>query len=55
MYRYLHPTQHNSGMFAFIWQTIRGMYHYPNDKYYVHFGRESCYFDEELYQQRQNS
>lgn len=52
MYRYLHPTQPNSGMFAFIWQTIRGMYHYPNDKYYIHFGRESCYFDEEMYQQQ---
>ncbi len=49
MYRYLHPTQPNSGMFAFIWQTLRGMYHYPNDKYYVHFGSESCYFDEELF------
>jgi hypothetical protein len=36
-------------MFAFIWQTIRAMYHYPNDKYYIHFGRESCYFDEEMY------
>jgi len=53
MYRYLHPTQHNSGMFAFIWQTIRGMYHYPNDKYYIHFGRESCYFDEEMYRQQE--
>ena len=52
MYRYLHPTQHNSGMFAFIWQTIRAMYHFPNDKYYVHFGRESCYFDEEMYNQQ---
>lgn len=36
-------------MFAFIWQTLRGMYHYPTDKYYVLFGRESCYFDEEMY------
>jgi len=50
MYRYLHPIQPNSGMFAFIWQTLRGMYHYPTDKYYVHFGRESCYFDEEMLQ-----
>lgn len=49
MYRLLHPTQHNSGMFAFIWQAIRGMYHYPSDQYYVEFGRESCYFDEEMY------
>jgi hypothetical protein len=48
-YRLLHPTQPNSGMFAFIWQTIRGMYHFPDDKYYVHFGRESCFFDEEMY------
>jgi hypothetical protein len=52
MYRLLHPTQPNSGMFAFIWQTIRAMYHYPNDNYYVWFGRESCYFDEEMYQQQ---
>jgi hypothetical protein len=49
MYRVLHPTQPNSGMFAFIWQTLRAMYHYPTDKYYVYFGRESCYFDEEMY------
>jgi hypothetical protein len=44
-YVMLHPTQPNSGMFAFIWQTIRGMYHYPDEKYYVFFGRESCYWD----------
>jgi hypothetical protein len=44
-YTLLHPTQPNSGMFAFIWQTIRGMYHYPNDKYYILFGNESCYYD----------
>lgn len=49
MYIYLHPTQHNSGMFAFIWQTLRGMYHYPDNEYYVKFGRESCYFDNEMY------
>lgn len=48
-YIFLHPTQPNSGLFAFIWQTIRGMYHYPNEKYYIHFGRECCYFDEQLY------
>ena len=52
MYRLLHPTQHNSGMFAFIWQTIRAMYHYPEDEYYIWFGRESCYFDEEMYSQQ---
>ena len=49
MYKYLHPTQPNSGMFAFVWQALRAMYHHPNDKYYVYFGRESCYFDEEMY------
>jgi hypothetical protein len=49
MYKLLHPTQPNSGMFAFMWQTLRAMYHFPNDKYYVYFGRESCYFDEEMY------
>jgi len=54
MYRLLHPTQHNSGMFAFIWQTIRAMYHYPEDEYYIWFGRESCYFDEEMYSQQSN-
>lgn len=48
MYRLLHPTQPNSGLFAFIWQTIRGMYHYPNDKYYVYFGKECCYFDYDI-------
>jgi hypothetical protein len=44
-YILLHPTQPNSGMFAFIWQTIRGMFHYPNYKYYIFFGYESCYYD----------
>ena len=44
-YVLLHPTQPNSGMFAFIWQTIRGMFHYPNEKYYIFFGQESCYYD----------
>lgn len=52
MYRLLHPTQPNSGMFAFIWQTIRAMYHYPNERYYVWFGRESCYFDEQMYEEQ---
>lgn len=48
MYRLLHPTQPNSGLFAFIWQTLRGMYHYPNDKYYILFGKECCYFDYDI-------
>jgi hypothetical protein len=52
MYRLLHPTQPNSGLFAFIWQTLRGMYHYPNDKYYILFGRECCYFDYEIYSEQ---
>jgi hypothetical protein len=52
MYRLLHPTQPNSGLFAFIWQTIRGMYHYPNDKYYVYFGSECCYFDNDIYKEQ---
>lgn len=52
-YIFLHPTQPNSGLFAFIWQAIRGMYHYPNEKYYVLFGRECCYFDQDIYSEQQ--
>lgn len=51
-YIFLHPTQPNSGLFAFIWQTLRGMYHYPNQKYYILFGKECCYFDEDIYYQQ---
>lgn len=52
MYRLLHPTQANSGLFAFIWQTLRGIYHYPKDQYYIHFGYECCYFDIDLYKEQ---
>jgi hypothetical protein len=51
-YVLLHPTQPNSGLFAFIWQTLRGMYHYPNNKYHILFGRECCYFDNDIYHQQ---
>lgn len=44
-YVLLHPTQPQSGLFAFIWQTIRGIYHNPDKKYYVYFGPECCYYD----------
>jgi len=44
-YILLHPTQPNSGLFAFLWQTIRGIYHNPNKQYYFYFGEESCYYD----------
>lgn len=52
MYRIINPTQHSSGMFAFIWHALRAMYTFPEDKYYIKFGRECCYFDEEMYQQQ---
>jgi hypothetical protein len=29
------------------------MYHYPEDQYYVLFGRECCYFDEDMYNEQQ--
>ena len=51
-YILLHPTQPNSGLFAFIWQTLRGMYHYPENKYYILFGRECCYFDDDIYSEQ---
>lgn len=41
----LNPTQPNSGLFAFIWQTIRGIYHNQNERYYFYFGNECCYYD----------
>lgn len=47
-YILLHPTQINSGLFAFIWQTIRGIYHNPDKKYYMYFGPECCYYDDTL-------
>lgn len=47
-YILLHPTQPNSGLFAFIWQTIRAIYHNPNKKYYFYFGPECCYYDEKI-------
>ena len=47
-YILLHPTQPNSGLFAFIWQTIRGIYHNPNKQYYFYFGPECCYYDGSL-------
>jgi hypothetical protein len=47
-YILLHPTQPNSGLFAFIWQTIRGIYHNPNKQYYFYFGTECCYYDDSL-------
>lgn len=47
-YILLHPTQINSGLFAFIWQSIRGIYHNPDKKYYIYFGPECCYFDDSI-------
>ena len=47
-YILLHPTQPHSGLFAFIWQTIRGVYHNPNKQYYFYFGPECCYYDHNL-------
>lgn len=44
-YILLRPTQPQSGLFAFIWQTIRGIYHNPDKKYYFYFGPECCYYD----------
>lgn len=38
----------NSGLFAFIWQTIRGVYHNPDKPYYFYFGPECCYYDGNL-------
>lgn len=44
----LHPTHNNSGLFAYLWQTIRGIYHNPNKNYYFYFGPECCYYDSEI-------
>jgi hypothetical protein len=44
-YILLHPTQPDSGLFAFIWQTIRGIYHNPDRQYYFYFGHECCYYN----------
>lgn len=41
----LKPEGPNSGIFAFLWQTLRGIYHYPNKKYYILFDKYSCYYD----------
>lgn len=44
-YIVLRPTQHQTGIFAFLWQSLRGIYHNPYQYYYFYFGKESCYFD----------
>ena len=48
----INPNHHGAGMFSYIWEVLRGIYRFPNETYYVQFGRESCYFDEQLYQQQ---
>jgi hypothetical protein len=47
-YIILNPVFPNSGLFAFIWQSIRGIYHNPNEKYYFKFGPECCYYDHSI-------
>lgn len=48
----INPKHHGAGMFSYIWEVLRGIHRFPNETYYVRFGRESCYFDEQLYQQQ---
>jgi len=48
----INPTHQGAGMFSYIWEVLQGIYRFPNEKYHVRFGRESCYFDEQLYQQQ---
>jgi hypothetical protein len=48
-YILLHPTQPHSGLFAFIWQTIRGVYHNADKPYYFYFGPECCYYDDTIF------
>lgn len=48
----INPKHHGAGMFSYIWEVLRAIYRYPNQKYHVHFGQESCYFDEYLHEQQ---
>jgi hypothetical protein len=46
-YIYIHPTS-SCGMCGYIWQVIRAMYHFPNDKYYIQLGKECMFFDDSI-------
>ena len=48
----INPNHHGAGMFSYIWEVLRGIYRYPNQTYHVQFGRESCYFDEHMFEQQ---
>jgi hypothetical protein len=48
MHILINPIHHNAGMFSYIWETLRGIYRFPNQKYYIKYGKESCYYDNEL-------
>lgn len=44
-YLLLHPTNHNAGLFSYIWQTMRAIHHNPDKLYYFYFGHECSYYD----------
>jgi hypothetical protein len=43
-YILIHPTS-AVGMCGSIWQVIRAMYHYPNEKFYVLLGNDCLFYD----------
>lgn len=44
---YIHPTS-SCGMCGYIWQVMRAMYHFPNEKYYIHLGYECMFYDKTI-------
>ena len=48
MYILINPTHTNAGMFSYIWETLRGIHQFPDKKYFVQHGKQSCYYDREL-------
>ena len=43
-YILIHPTS-AVGICGSIWQVIRAMYHYPNEKFYVLLGNDCLFYD----------
>ena len=36
------------GMCGYIWQVIRAMYHFPNNKYYILLEKECMFYDDSI-------
>jgi len=43
----INPTS-SCGMCGYIWQVIRAMYHFPNNKYYILLEKECMFYDDSI-------